>query len=71
MSKKVREKAIGVREEGKDVEILEAHLFDIAASARTLLHVLGKREIPFDHEPGFTFPVRGNQVDSRELERLG
>ena len=70
MCRNVREKAVKVQEEEKDVEILEAHLFDIAASTRTLLHVLGKREIPFDFEPGFAFPARRKEANSDELMRL-
>ena len=44
MSRNVRERAAAVRRESKDVEILEAHLFDISTSARSLLLALGRKE---------------------------
>ncbi|HCR16511.1 MAG TPA: hypothetical protein DIU35_03425, partial [Candidatus Latescibacteria bacterium] len=37
MSRNVREKAAEVRRDLKDVEIVEAHLFGISTSARSLL----------------------------------
>ena len=51
MSRNVREKADEVRRDGKDVEIIEAHLFDIATSARSLLKALGRSEKSIDPDP--------------------
>ena len=36
MARNVRAKAVEVRRDGKDVEIIEAHLFDMATSARSI-----------------------------------
>ena len=38
----VRAKAQTVRRDGKDVEIIEAHLFDMATSVRSILHTLAR-----------------------------
>ena len=51
MSRNVREKAKEVRLDGKDVEIIEAHLFDVATSARSLLKALGRSEKSIDPDP--------------------
>ena len=65
MSKNVREKAVMVREYGKDMEILEAHLFDINASARSLLEVLGHRQISLELDPSLVLSMNGKQVTSK------
>ena len=70
MSRHVREKASEVRREGKDVEIVEAHLFDISTSARTLLKTLGRSETALGPDPALDLPPSSNKLDSESLLRL-
>ena len=44
MSVNVRDKSKEVRKNGKDIEIIEAHLFDIFTTVRTLVEVFGKTD---------------------------
>ena len=68
MSRNVRKKAAEVRCNKKDVEIVEAHLYDITASAYSLLQVLRRRENSLDPEFGI-FPT-GNRINADSLVRL-
>lgn len=72
MSRHVREKAVEVKRDGKDVEILEAHLFGIATSARSLLRVLGRKESTLGADPTIDLtPTSGpTKMDSESLLRL-
>ena len=71
MSRNVREKADEVRRDGKDVEIIEAHLFDIATSARSLLKALGRSEKSIDPDPMLSISsTNGHRIDSESLTRL-
>lgn len=72
MSRHVREKASEVRRENKDVEILEAHLFGIATSARSLLRTLGRNEASLGADPTIDLsPTNGTpKMDSESLIRL-
>ena len=60
MSRNVREKANEVRIDGKTVEIIEAHLFDIATSACSLLKALGRAEKTIDPDPTLSISSRNN-----------
>lgn len=72
MSRHVREKAIEVKRDSKDVEILEAHLFGIATSARSLLRTLGRKESSLGPDPTIDLsPTNGTaKMDSESLIRL-
>lgn len=70
MSRNVREKASEVRRDGKDVEIVEAHLFDISTSARSLLRVLGRSESSLGPDPAVDLARTANRLDSDSLLRL-
>ncbi|MCH2659405.1 hypothetical protein MK163_03085 [bacterium] len=71
MSRNVREKANEVRLDGKDVEIIEAHLFDVAPSARSLLKALGRSEKSIDPDPMLSISsTNGHRIDSESLTRL-
>ena len=72
MSRHVREKAAQVKRESKDVEILEAHLFGIATSARSLLRSLGRNESTLGADPTIDLiPTNGApKMDSESLLRL-
>jgi hypothetical protein len=70
MSRNVRQKASEVRRSKKDVEIIEAHLFDIATSARTLLKTLGRNEKSIDPDPSLSVTTNGHSMDSNSLVRL-
>jgi hypothetical protein len=72
MSRNVREKASEVRLDGKDVEkIIEAHLFDVATSARSLLKALGRSEKNIDPDPTLSISAtNGHRMDSESLTRL-
>ncbi|MDP6777197.1 MAG: hypothetical protein QGI83_10575 [Candidatus Latescibacteria bacterium] len=70
MSRNVREKAAEVRRDHKDVEIVEAHLFDISTSARSLLRALGRKEESLGPDPVVDLPPNGNRLDSDSLLRL-
>ena len=66
----VRAKAQEVRRDGKDVEITEAHLFDIATSARSILRALGRSEESLGPDPALTVGTNGNRMSSDSLLRL-
>lgn len=72
MSRHVREKAVEVKRDSKDVEILEAHLFGIATSARSLLRTLGRKESTLGADPTIDLsPANGHaKMDSESLLRL-
>jgi hypothetical protein len=70
MSRNVREKAAEVRREGKDVEIIEAHLFDLATSARTLLLALGRKPKTLGPDPVQPLTVSGQSMDKDSLVRM-
>jgi hypothetical protein len=72
MSRHVRDKAAHVKRESKDVEIIEAHLFGIATSARSLLRTLGRNESSLGSDPTIDLePTQGNpKMDSESLLRL-
>ena len=69
-SRNVREKAAEVRRDLKDVEIVEAHLFGISTSARSLLKALGRTDESIGPDPAIDLPPNGNQLDSGSLIRL-
>jgi hypothetical protein len=69
MSRNVREKAAEVRRDRKDVEIVEAHLFGISTSARSLLKALGRKDDTIGPDPTIDLPPNG-QLDSGSLIRL-
>ena len=71
MSRHVREKAAEVKQESKDVEIVEAHLFGIATSARSLLRTLGRKEATLGPDPAVDFePNHAPRMDNESLVRL-
>ena len=70
MSRNVREKAAEVRRDQKDVEIIEAHLFDLATSARSLLRALGRSESALGADPVMSVAPNGHHMDSDSLMRL-
>lgn len=71
MAGNVRAKAQEVRREGKDVEIIEAHLFDIATSARSILRALGRTEESLGPDPALTVSTNGGgRMSSDSLLRL-
>ena len=70
MSRNVRAKASEVRRSKKDVEIIEAHLFDIATSARSLLKSLGRSEKSIDPDPTLSVATNGHRMSSDSLIRL-
>ena len=70
MSRTVRKKAAEVRCHKKDVEIIEAHLYDITASACSLLQVLRCRENSLDLDPEFGIFPTGNRINADSLVRL-
>lgn len=71
MSRNVREKANEVRLDGKAVEIIEAHLFDVATSARSLLKALGRSEKSIDPDPMLSISsTNARRIDSESLTRL-
>ena len=70
MSRHVREKASEVKHESKDVEIVEAHLFGIATSARILLRTLGRKENTLGPDPAVDLPSNAPKMDNESLVRL-
>ena len=70
MSRNVRAKAAEVREDQKDVEIVEAHLSDIVTSACNLVKVLAYGRTPPDSEAAFAASSSGKQLDGKKLIRL-
>ena len=70
MAGNVRAKASEVRRDGKDVEIIEAHLFDIATSARSILRALGRSEESLGPDPALTVSTNGNRMSADSLLRL-
>lgn len=70
MSCNIRQRASEVRRHQKDVEILEAHLFDIATSARSLLKALGRSNEALGPDPAIDMPFNGRGMDADSLLRL-
>ena len=70
MAGNVRAKAQEVRRDGKDVEIIEAHLFGVATSARSILRALGRSEESLGPDPSLTLTSNGNRMSSDSLLRL-
>jgi hypothetical protein len=71
MTGNVRAKAAEVRRDGKDVEIIEAHLFDIATSARSILRALGRSEESLGPDPSLTVSTNGSsRMSADSLLRL-
>ena len=70
MAANVRAKASEVRRDGKDVEIIEAHLFDMATSARSILRALGRSEESLGPDPALTVSTNGNRMSADSLLRL-
>ena len=71
MAGNVRAKALEVRRDGKDVEIIEAHLFDMATSARSILRALGRSEESLGPDPALTVSTNGSsRMSSDSLLRL-
>jgi uncharacterized protein (DUF1786 family) len=70
MAGNVRAKAAEVRRDGKDVEIIEAHLFDIATSARSILRALGRTEDSLGPDPALTVSTNGSRMSADSLLRL-
>ena len=70
MAGNVRAKAQEVRRDEKDVEIIEAHLFDIATSARSILRALGRAEESLGPDPALTVSTNGSRMSSDSLLRL-
>lgn len=70
MASNVRAKASEVRRDGKDVEIIEAHLFDMATSARSILRALGRSEESLGPDPALTVSTNGNRMSADSLLRL-
>ena len=70
MSRNVRQRASEVRQNQKDVEILEAHLFDIATSARSLLKALGRSDQSLGPDPAVEMPPCGRGMNADSLLRL-
>ena len=70
MAGNVRAKAQEVRRDGKDVEIIEAHLFDVATSARSILRALGRSEDSLGADPALTLTANGSRMSSDSLLRL-
>ena len=70
MSRTVRQRAADVRKSQKDVEIIEAHLFDLTTSARSLLRSLGRSEASLGPDPEHTMSPNGHHMDSDSLIRL-
>ena len=70
MASNVRTKAQEVRRDGKDVEIIEAHLFDLATSARSILRALGRSEESLGPDPALTVSSNGSRMTSDSLLRL-
>lgn len=71
MSRNVRERAAEVRRDRKDVEIVEAHLFDISTSARSLLKTLGRSDDAIGPDPNVDLsPNGGTRLDNDSLLRL-
>ena len=60
-----------MRLDGKDVEIIEAHLFDVATSARSLLKAWGRSEKSIDPDPMLSISsTNRHRIDSESLTRL-
>ena len=57
--------------DGKDVEIIEAHLYDLATSTHSLLKGLGRREKSIDPYPMLSISsMNEHRIDSESLTRL-
>lgn len=70
MSRHVREKASEVKHQSKDVEIVEAHLFGIGTSARSLLRTLGRKESTLGPDPAVDLANSAPKMDNESLVRL-
>ena len=70
MSRNVRERAVVVRREQKNVEIVESHLLNIDTFSRALLKVLGYGENSLCFDPKLTLSSTDMQVSSNGLLRL-
>ena len=70
MSRHVRDKAAEVKSENKDVEIVEAHLFGIATSSRSLLRTLGRKENTLSPDPAVDLPHPAPNMGNESLLRL-
>ena len=70
MSRNVLEKAAEVRRDRKDVEIVEAHLFDISTATRSILRTLGRSNDSLGPDPSVELSPNPNRLDSDSLLRL-
>ena len=70
ISRNVSERAHQVRQQQKDVEIVEAQLQDIVTSARTLLKALGHTEDSLDPDPTYTIFNVSEDMKKESLIRL-
>ena len=70
VSRKAREKAAEVRRGQKDIQIIEAHLLDIAVSSRSLLRALGYSEASLGADATASLSLNGKHLDSKSLFRL-
>ena len=70
MSRNVRQKAAEVRRDRKDVEIVEAHLFDISTSARSLLRALGRTDSAIGPDPTVDLSPSTDRLSNDSLLRL-
>lgn len=67
MTRHVREKIAEANAEPKDIEIVEAHLFSMITSARSLLRTLGRKLRP---DPALDLTGNAPQIDDESLVRL-
>ena len=63
-------KAADVRRSQKDIQIIEAHLLDIAASSRSLLRALGYSKASLGPDVTAGLSLNGKPLDSKSLFRL-
>ena len=67
MTRHVREKIAEANAEPKDIEIVEAHLFSMITSARSLLRTLGRKLRP---DPALDLTGNTPKIDDESLVRL-
>lgn len=67
MTRHVREKIAEANAEPKDIEIVEAHLFSMITSARSLLRTLGRKLRP---DPALDLTGNTPKIDDESLFRL-
>ena len=67
MTRHVREKIAEANAEPKDIEIVEAHLFSMITSARSLLRTLGRKLRP---DPALDLTGNAPKIDDESLVRL-